>query len=217
MASRMTTSSYAVLALLDLRPWTGYELTQQAQRSLRYAWPKSERLLYSEPKKLVELGYATTHKETAGNRTRNVYEITSAGRRLLEEWTRSRTQPPRIEIEALLRLLFADHGSIDDLSRALDELEADIGERHGAVVELMASYLDGGHPFPERTHLSVLFATFQIEMFKAIERWIEFTRREIDEWPVTRDLGMTPRTEALTLLLANDRSPLASERGPRSN
>lgn len=208
MASRMTTSSYAVLALLDLRPWTGYELTQQAQRSLRYAWPKSERLLYSEPKKLVELGYATTHKETAGNRTRNVYEITSAGRRLLEEWTRSRTQPPRIEIEALLRLLFADHGSIDDLSRALDELEADIGERHGAVVELMASYLDGGHPFPERTHLSVLFATFQIEMFKAIERWIEFTRREIDEWPVTRDLGMTPRTEALTRLLADDQSPL---------
>ena len=57
MTPKMTTSSYAVLALLDLRPWTGYELTQQAQRSLRYAWPKSERLLYSEPKKLVELGY----------------------------------------------------------------------------------------------------------------------------------------------------------------
>ena len=60
MASKMTTSSYAVLALLHLRPWTGYELTQQAQRSLRYAWPKSTRLLYSEPKKLVAHGYATT-------------------------------------------------------------------------------------------------------------------------------------------------------------
>ena len=76
MAPKMTTSSYAVLALLDLRPWTGYELTQQARRSLRYAWPKSERLLYSEPKKLVELGYATTRKETTGKRSRNVYEIT---------------------------------------------------------------------------------------------------------------------------------------------
>jgi hypothetical protein len=50
MPRRMTTSSYAVLALLDLKPWTGYELTNQAQRSLRYAWPKSARLLYSEPK-----------------------------------------------------------------------------------------------------------------------------------------------------------------------
>jgi DNA-binding PadR family transcriptional regulator len=208
MPPKMTTSSYAVLALLDLRPWTAYELTNQAQRSLRYAWPKSERLLYSEPKKLVELGYATTHKEASGKRSRNVYEITDAGRRALREWTGSKTQPPRIEAEALLRLLFADHGTLEDLRGALDELETDVGEHHQAIVELMASYLNGGHPFPQRTHLSVLFATFQIEIFKTIERWIEFAREEIDEWPTTRDLGMTPRTETLTRLLAEDQSPL---------
>jgi DNA-binding PadR family transcriptional regulator len=205
----MTISSYAVLALLDLRPWTGYELTQQAQRSLRYAWPKSERLLYSEPKKLVALGLATRYQETSGSRSRNVYEITSEGREALQEWTSSRTQAPRIEIEALLRLLFADHGSTEDLSRALDELEADIGVHHDAIVDLMTSYLHGGHPFPERTHLSVLFATFQVEMFRTIERWIQFARDEIDDWPTTRDLGMNPRTEALTRLLADDRSPLS--------
>ena len=215
MAPKMTTSSYAVLALLDLRPWTGYDLTQQARRSLRYAWPKSERLLYSEPKKLVELGYATTHMEQAGGRSRNVYEITDEGRSALEEWTRTRTQPPRMEVEALLRLLFADHGSKHDLTRALDELEADIAEHHTAIVELMASYLDGGHPFPDRTHLSVLFATFQIEIFKTIERWIEFARDEIDGWPTTEDLGMTPRTEALTRLLADDQSPIRSPRSPK--
>lgn len=208
MAPKMTTSSYAVLALLDLRPWTGYELTQQAQRSLRYAWPKSERLLYSEPKRLVERGYATTHKEVSGKRSRNVYEITPEGREALGDWTTSRTQPPRIEIEALLRLLFADHGSKEDLARALDELEADIGEHHEAIVELMGSYLNGGHPFPHRTHLSVLFATFQIEMFKTIERWIDFARNEIDDWPHTERLGMTERTEELTRLLAADESPL---------
>jgi DNA-binding PadR family transcriptional regulator len=207
----MTTSSYAVLALLDLKPWTGYELTNQAQRSLRYAWPKSERLLYSEPKKLVELGYANTHKEETGNRSRNVYEITDEGRRVLSEWTGTRTQPPRIEIEALLRLLFADQGTTEDLLGALDELEADIGEHHEAIVALMASYLDGGHPFPERTHLSVLFATFQIEMFKSIERWIDFARAEIDQWPTTENLGMTERTEILARLLAQDESPLDIE------
>jgi DNA-binding PadR family transcriptional regulator len=208
MVPKITTSSYAVLALLDLRPWTGYELTQQAQRSLRYAWPKSERLLYSEPKRLVERGLATTHKEMSGNRSRNVYEITPEGRDALDEWTSSRTQPPRIEIEALLRLLFADHGSRDDLARALDELAADIAEHHEAIVELMGSYLDGGHPFPQRTHLSVLFATFQIDVFKTIERWIGFARREIAEWPSTKDLGMTARTEELTRLLSEDRTPL---------
>lgn len=211
MPPRMTTSSYAVLGLLDLKPWTGYELTHQAQRSLRYAWPKSERLLYSEPKKLVELGFATTHTEAIGNRSRNVYEITDEGRRVLSEWTNSRTQPPRIEVEALLRLLFADHGTIEDLLGALDELESDIGEHHQAIVELMGSYLDGGHPFPQRTHLSVLFATFQIEIFKSIERWIDFAREEISHWPSTKELGMTQRTEILTRLLAHDESPLSSE------
>ena len=211
MPPRMTTSSYAVLGLLDLKPWTGYELTHQAQRSLRYAWPKSERLLYSEPKKLVELGFATTHTEAIGNRSRNVYEITDEGRRVLSEWTYSRTQPPRIEVEALLRLLFADHGTIEDLLGALDELESDIGEHHQAIVELMGSYLDGGHPFPQRTHLSVLFATFQIEIFKSIERWIDFAREEIRHWPSTKELGMTQRTEILTRLLAHDESPLSSE------
>ncbi len=208
MPPKATTSSYAVLALLGLRPWTGYELTHQAQRSLRYAWPKSERLLYSEPKKLVELGYATVHQEDGDTRTRNLYTITEEGRQALEEWTSTRTQPPRFEIEALLRLLFADHGSREDVLRALDELEDDIDGHHKAIVDLMGSYLDGGHPFPQRTHLSVLFATFQIDMFKTIERWIEFARVEIDEWPSTQNLGMTPRTETLTRLLADDRSPL---------
>lgn len=208
MAPRPTTSSYAVLALLDLKPWTGYELTQQAQRSLRYAWPKSERLLYSEPKKLVGLGFATVQQEESGKRTRNVYTITEEGRRALSEWTRTRTQPPRLEIEALLRLLFADHGTREDVLGALDQFEGDIGEHHQAIVELMGSYLEGGHPFPQRTHLSVLFATFQVEMFKSIERWIEFARDEINEWPTTQDLGMTPRTETLTRLLAEDQSPL---------
>ncbi|MCA1789997.1 MAG: PadR family transcriptional regulator [Thioalkalivibrio sp.] len=208
MPPKLTPSSYAVLALLHLKPWTGYELTRQAQRSLRYAWPKSERLLYSEPKKLVELGYATVHQEDRGNRTRNVYTITAEGRQALNEWTSTRTEAPRFEVEALLRLLFADHGSREDLLRALDEFEDDIGAHHQAIVDLMGSYLDGGHPFPQRTHLSVLFATFQIDMFKTIERWIEFARVEIDQWPTTQDLGMTPRTETLTRLLAQDRSPL---------
>lgn len=211
MVAGLSTSSYAVLALLDLRPWTGYELMQQAQRSLRYAWPKSERLLYSEPKKLVEHGLATSHVESDGSRTRNVYTITEEGRRALREWTGTRTQQPRIEVEALLRLLFADHGSREDLLRALDEFEDDIGVHHRAVVQLMGSYLSEGHPFPQRTHLSVLFATFQVEMFKAFERWIDFARAEIDRWPTTEDLGMTARTEALARLLAEDVSPLDRE------
>jgi DNA-binding PadR family transcriptional regulator len=208
----MTTTSYAVLALLALRPWTGYDLTQQAARSLRYAWPKSERLLYSEPKKLVELGYATTHTERAGNRTRNVYEITDAGRHALTQWTATPTEPPQLEAEALLRLLFADHGTLDDLGAALDQLDADARERHASVLDLMNGYLRGEHPFPQRTHLSVLFATFQLELFTLIENWVEFAQREIADWPSTKDLGMDERTRVITEAIAAGESVLRDPR-----
>jgi hypothetical protein len=45
-------------------------------------------------------------------------------------------------------------------------------------------------------------------MFYAIEGWIEFARREIQEWPTTENLGMNERTETLTRLLALDESPV---------
>lgn len=210
MPPTMTISSYAVLALLDLKPWSGYELTKQARRSLRYAWPKSERLLYSEPKKLVELGYATAHQEVVNGRSRNVYTITDAGRDALGDWSSTRTEPPQLESEALLRFLFADSGSLDDLARVLDELEEDATDLHRSVVELMASYLDedDGHPFPHRAHLSVVFAVAQLEMLRAMERWIDFARSEMAEWPDTGGVGMSDRIREITELLARDESPI---------
>lgn len=208
----MTTTSYAVLALLDLRPWTGYDLTQQAARSLRYAWPKSERHLYSEPKKLVELGYATAHTERSGKRTRNVYTITDEGRDALSAWVATPTSPPQLEAEAMLRLLFADHGTIEHLESALDQFDTDTRQLHAAVLDLMNGYLRGEHPFPQRTHLSVLFATFQLELFTLIEAWVEFAKREIADWPSTRDIGMDDRTRLLTQLIVAGESVIDNPR-----
>jgi len=212
----MTTTSYAVLAFLDLRDWTGYDLTQQAARSLRYAWPKSERHLYSEPKKLVELGYATMRTEPVGKRTRNVYAITDQGRAALSEWSHAPLAPPQLEAEALLRLLFADSGSKDDLYSALDQFEHDTRDLHDGVLALMNGYLRGEHPFPHRTHLSVLFATFQLELFTLIERWLDFARDEIEEWPSTRGVGMNSRTRLLNEVIAAGESALDNPKLARS-
>ena len=197
MRSRLTTSSYAVLGLLAIRPWAGYELTQQATRSLRFAWPKSERLLYAEPKKLVEHGLATTLQESVGQRPRTVYTITDDGRAALTAWMTTTPQPPLLEAEALLRLLFAENGTVDDLTAALDRMATDAAELYEQVVAINVGYLDGQHPFPERTHLSVLFATFQLELFDLIVKWVDFAKAEVATWPTTEGLGMTDRTEAI--------------------
>ena len=78
-----TTSSYAVLGLLAVAPFTAYELTAQAQRSLHWVWPRSERALYTEPKRLVALGWATTRPRRGGQRDVPEYHITASGRRAL--------------------------------------------------------------------------------------------------------------------------------------
>ena len=208
MSSRLTTSSYAVLGLLAIRPWAGYELTQQATRSLRFAWPKSERLLYAEPKKLVEHGLATALQESVGQRNRTVYTITPEGRAALTGWMATSPQPPVLEAEALLRLLFAENGTTDDLMAALDEMAADAVELYEQVVTINTGYLDGLHPFPQRTHLSVLFATFQLELFDLIVKWVDFAKAEIATWPTTEGLGMTDRTEAILENIKERRSVL---------
>ena len=203
MASRLTTSSYAVLCLLAIRPWSGYELTQQATRSLRFAWPKSERLLYSEPKKLVEHGLAAAHQESVGERGRTVYTITDEGRTALKAWMATTPRPPTLEAEALLRLLFADQGTTDDAIAAVDTAEV-----YEQVLEINAGYLDGQHPFPDRVHVSVLFATFQLELFDLIVRWAEFAKAELAAWPTTEGLGMTDRTNELLEAITQRRSML---------
>ncbi len=208
MAPRLTTSSYAVLGLLAVQPWSAYELNQQAQRSLRFAWPKSERLLYAEPKKLVELGLAAGQLEPSGKRNRTVYTITAEGHSALQSWMATIPEPPMLEAEALLRLLFAENGTIDDLLAALDQMGAEAAALYEQVTTINSGYLDGEHPFPERTHLSVLFATFQLELFDLMVRWTEFARAEVENWPSTADIGMNDRIVEMLVLIREKRSVL---------
>lgn len=204
-----------MLGLLAIRPWTGYELTKQATRSLRFAWPKSERLLYAEPKKLVDHGLAVAREELIGKRKRTLYTITDEGRDALTAWVATTPQPPVLEAEALLRLLFAENGTKDDLIAALDTMANDATELRRQVVAINIGYLDGEHPFPDRTHLSVLFATFQLELFDLIIRWVEFAKTEIAAWPATEALGMTDSTLAILRCIKERRSALEpSEMAP---
>jgi hypothetical protein len=76
------------------------------------------------------------------------------------------------------------------------------------VTTINTGYLDGQHPFPQRTHLSVLFATFQLELFDLIVKWVDFAKAEIATWPTTEGLGLTDRTEAILNSIKERRSVL---------
>jgi DNA-binding PadR family transcriptional regulator len=120
MAAPPVTSpaTYGLLGLLASRSWTGYELTQQVRRSLRFVWPVSEGHLYREQKRLVDLGWATVSDEPAGRRTRKRYAITTDGRTALSAWLATEPEEPHLQVEGLLRTFYADAGTPSDLVRA---------------------------------------------------------------------------------------------------
>ena len=94
MAPALTPTSYAILGLLAVKPWTTYELAQQMDRALGRFWPRAESKLYEEPKKLVAHGLARASSETVGKRRRTVYTITAKGRRALANGCRHRAKDP---------------------------------------------------------------------------------------------------------------------------
>ena len=157
MPTARSTTSYAILGLLAVRDWTTYELAQQVRRSLNWFWPRAERKLYDEPKRLVEDGLATSRSEPTGQRPRTVYRVTSAGRAALRDWLDEAPAERSTEFEGMVKIFFADAGSRDQLLRTLDRIEEQARERLAAL----AGYAAGELPFPQRAHLAALGLTFQ--------------------------------------------------------
>ena len=193
----LPTTSYAILGMLALRPWTAYELTQQLRRSLTYCWPKAESVLYDEPKRLVRLGLATAHREPAGRRTRTAYAITDEGRRALGAWLATQPAPPRFEFETMVRLIYADQGTKEDLLGAVRAARGWADERFADGREQVRGYLADGGPFPDRLHIIALFARFYADLFELILRWADLAEAEIEAWPRADGVGMTERAHAL--------------------
>lgn len=186
-----STTTYALLSLLALRPWTGYELTRQLRRSLHYAWSRSEANLYNEQKQLVRLGWATVTKEKRGKRTRNRYEITPAGRRALRAWMRTNPDTPHLEVEGIVRMFFADQGDVDDLVRAIRTTGDRAGDAVLELCEIVEDYFRTGGPFPQRLHAVALAADLVTDLLNRIESFAREAAREAEQWDTTKDLGMT--------------------------
>jgi PadR family transcriptional regulator AphA len=200
----LPTTSYAVLGLLALRPWTGYELVQQARRSLAFSWPKEDSVLYEEPRRLVSHGLASSTRETDGGRSRNRYEITEAGRTALRSWLARPSEPPRPHVEPLLRLTLADQGTVRDALGAVATLRDWATAMRAQGMTMLREYRSGDAPFPDRMHINVLNAVYYISVLDAAISFADMAETEISSWPTTSGLGMTARTEELLDTLLAD-------------
>jgi PadR family transcriptional regulator, regulatory protein AphA len=201
-ASGLTSTSYVVLGLLCVRPWTAYELVQQMERGWSDVWPRAGRGIYNEPKKLVAHGHATGRAEPTGNRNRNVYAATEQGRDVFAHWLGEASAPPAFESEALVRVLFADHGSIVELRAAINALRDHAQSRSRALLEQGTEYQTSGGPHPERVHLLHLVGGFLAEQHAATLRWADWAEAHIDTWETTLDAAAVPGLDELARQVA---------------
>lgn len=187
----LTTTSYAVLSLLAVQPFTTYQLAKQMDRTLRDMWPRAESVIYEEPKRLVAGGYARSAVHHVGRRAGTTYTITAKGRRALRRWLGEPGAGPVLEFEALLKVAFADHGDLDGLRAVLDAIVAAAEERAAYAAERLREYEETGGPFPERLPVISLVARFHREQAESHLRWARWARGEVAGWD-----GVTPATGA---------------------
>ena len=203
----LTSTSYAVLALLALQPWTTYQLARQMERSLGWIWPRAVSRLYEEPKKLVAAGLATSRPGATGQRRSTVYDITPEGRQALAAWLAEPGAGPALECEALVKIAYADHGTRDGLLANLTALidDATVKLRFGDMIA--ASYLEGRGPFPERLPLSGLMWRFLWEYHLTMLRWARWARDQVQAWP--EDLSQLDVTAEFARIVSAASSPHA--------
>jgi len=182
-APALTTTSFAILGLLAIRPWTTYELALQMERTLNRVWPRARSRLYDEPKKLVAHGLATATKDAVGRRPRTVYTITRQGRQALAEWLKAPGSGPSLESEQLIKLFFADQGSKDDALATLEASRAWAAAQLDVFTQAARDYLAGHGPFPQRSAVTSLSARFMVDFYELVDRWAQWAVGIVQHWP----------------------------------
>lgn len=173
---RLTTTSYAVMSLLDtFGEATPYELKHALEHTIENFWPVPHTTFYDEPARLAEAGYLSQSQEQGGRR-RKRYALTDTGREALRAWADSPGAPPsQYRDEGMLkvfaganpRVVFAARGDwhrakLAELEGYMDALKAG---RDGSTEEKWRG--------PEATLIGGI--AYHRQMIDTFERFVENT------------------------------------------
>jgi DNA-binding PadR family transcriptional regulator len=124
---KLSPLSYVVLTLVGQGGAGPHDLVRMA-RSGRIYWDAADSQWYAEPKRLERLGYLSSRREPGRTRPRTHYTLTDEGRAALADWMQGPARFPRMQHEAVVRLLAADivgeEAVLDSLLALRDEIAA---------------------------------------------------------------------------------------------
>jgi DNA-binding PadR family transcriptional regulator len=175
---KLTPHSYAVLTLVGEGGAGPHDLVRMA-RSGRIYWDAAESQWYAEPKRLEALGYLDARREPGQTRPRTHYTLTGKGRAALADWMEEPARFPRMQHEAVVRLLAADivgEAAVLDSLRALRDEIAAISARLDAA-EAVARTI------PSREDYLLLNHRLARRIVQAHTDWLDEVERKLAARP----------------------------------
>lgn len=186
---QLTTTSYALLGLLAIGPMSAYELTKQAVHTIGLVAAHAESGMYAELQRLEAGGLVTSEATWVGRRRRTEYRITDDGRHAIEAWLSAGDQQgrPDLDFPAMVRVLFAEQGQLDDLRATLERVRLDAASTRQVGVAMAQPYIDGTGAFPARSHVNVLVWRFLLDFHGMVESWAAWALDQTSSWTGTGD------------------------------
>lgn len=170
----LSPTAYVILGTLGWRPMSGYEIKSIVDKSTRFFWAASYGQIYPELRRLVAAGLIEGKASPQGGRRRNVYRLTSAGRRELRAWLDAEPEVFELRDEGLLKLFFADATGGGESAPAT--LEA-MRRTHERMIERLREVEAGGPP----EGFAYVVLLYGIEFHQWMAGWCERTRQALEE------------------------------------
>jgi DNA-binding PadR family transcriptional regulator len=170
----LTPFSYAILALVGEGGAGPHDIVRMMRQGRTY-WAAAESHYYAEPKRLAGLGYLVSHKEPGRTRERTHYELTDLGRKALRDWIAEPATLPRIQHEAVVKLLAADLSDDETVRASLAAMRADIAEAYRELDTAEAI----ARTIPHRERYLLLVHGLGRRLLAAHEDWLDDVEREL--------------------------------------
>jgi DNA-binding PadR family transcriptional regulator len=176
LSSDLNNVSYVTLALIGDGGASPQDLVDMNRRGGQIFYAVAASRLYAEPKRLEKLGYVSSEKRPGKTRERTFYTLTDTGREALRRWVVEPPALPRIQNEAVPKLLSGD--ILGDDERLLDTLLTLRGEIEEQQARLDEA-LERLEALPHRRSYLLLINKLGARLLQVQRDWLEDVEREL--------------------------------------
>jgi DNA-binding PadR family transcriptional regulator len=132
--------------------------------------------LYAEPKRLEQLGYVSSEKRPGKTRERSFYTLTAKGREALRRWIVEPPALPRIQNEAVPKLMSGDIlGDDEQLLETLLTLRGQIEEQQAKLDQARANL----EALPHRRTYLLLVHDLGNRLLQLQREWLDDVEKEL--------------------------------------